>query len=102
VTVAEEDHNGNVLTAVRATDAGAPLKLITANPQNPRGLPPQELFNLASDPHEQTPLENPEVVQRLTQSLNAALEQSRKGGGQSGERVLDPEAEAQLRALGYR
>src|SRR5690606_28507844 len=49
---AEEDHEGNVLEAVRTRD----WKLIEANPGNPRGLPPAELFAIASDPHERSNL----------------------------------------------
>ena len=44
--LAEEDLEGNRLTSMRIGD----WKLITANPGNPRGLAPHELYNLASDP----------------------------------------------------
>jgi arylsulfatase A-like enzyme len=46
--LAEEDLEGNKLTSLRSGD----WKLITANPGNPRGLAPHELFDLASDPRE--------------------------------------------------
>jgi arylsulfatase len=46
--LAEEDLEGNKLTSLRSGD----WKVITANPGNPRGLPPHELFDLASDPRE--------------------------------------------------
>ena len=45
---AEEDLEGNVLAAVRV----GPWKLITANPDNPRGLQPLELYDLSRDPTE--------------------------------------------------
>jgi arylsulfatase A-like enzyme len=45
---AEEDHEGNVLASLRVGD----WKLITANPSNPRGLAPIELYDLAADPGE--------------------------------------------------
>ena len=45
---AEEDLEGNVLAAVRV----GPWKLITANPDNPRGLRPLELYDLSRDPTE--------------------------------------------------
>lgn len=50
--LAEEDLEGNRLTSIHSGD----WKLITANPDNPRGLPPTELFNLADDPLERTNL----------------------------------------------
>ena len=46
--LAEEDHEGNVLRAVRTPE----WKLIEANPGNPRGLPPEELFQVSADPGE--------------------------------------------------
>lgn len=50
--LAEEDLEGNRLTSFRDGD----WKLIVANPGNPRGLAPQELYDLANDPREQTNL----------------------------------------------
>jgi arylsulfatase A-like enzyme len=48
IHVAEEDHEGNVLEAVRTRE----WKLIEANEGNPRGLPPVELFEIGADPKE--------------------------------------------------
>jgi arylsulfatase A-like enzyme len=45
---AEEDFEGNVLSSLRV----GPWKIITANPDNPRGLQPVELYNLSQDPGE--------------------------------------------------
>ncbi|MEO8604546.1 MAG: sulfatase [bacterium] len=50
--LAEEDLEGNKLTALRSGD----WKVISANPGNPRGLPPTALYNLGSDPREDTNL----------------------------------------------
>jgi arylsulfatase len=50
--LAEEDLEGNRLTSLRDEN----WKVITANPDNPRGLPPTALFNLADDPAERTNL----------------------------------------------
>jgi arylsulfatase A-like enzyme len=44
----EEDHEGNALWSLRTRE----WKLIQANPDNPRGLPEQELFRVATDPQE--------------------------------------------------
>ena len=46
--LAEEDLEGNKITSLRSGD----WKLIAANPGNPRGLAPHELYDLASDPGE--------------------------------------------------
>jgi arylsulfatase A-like enzyme len=42
---AEEDHEGNVLWSLRTKE----WKLLQANPDNPRGLPEQELFHVSVD-----------------------------------------------------
>jgi arylsulfatase A-like enzyme len=48
--LAEEDLEGNKLTSLRSGD----WKLIAANPGNPRGLAPHELYDLATDPTERS------------------------------------------------
>jgi hypothetical protein len=45
---AEENHEGNVLRAIRTER----WKWIEANAENPRGLPERELFEVAVDPGE--------------------------------------------------
>ena len=55
---AEEDLEGNVLHAVRTRSS----KLITANPGNPRGLQPEELYDVAKGPGEQKSLVASEPV----------------------------------------
>ena len=52
VVYAEEDHEGNVLEAIRIDG----WKLIRANPGNPRGLDPAELYEVSADPHERRDL----------------------------------------------
>ncbi len=47
--IAEEDLEGNRLFSIR----DGKWKLIVANPGNPRGLQPRELYDLAADPGEQ-------------------------------------------------
>ncbi len=96
---AEEDHEGNVLQSLRT----ASHKLILANDDNPRGLPPQALFDLSNDPAEQQDLlaGEPERAQTLRdtlgQVLSLALEQAVEGEVGS----LDTGLQDQLRDLGY-
>jgi uncharacterized protein (TIRG00374 family) len=101
---AEESHEGNQLESLRTLHEGDALKLITANPGNPRGLPPRELFDMARDPGEQEnlSLDHPQaglVEERLT----FWAEQAREGAvlGESVDVDLDPAAAARLRNLGY-
>jgi arylsulfatase A-like enzyme len=69
--LAEEDLEGNRLTSIRTGE----WKLITANRDNPRGLAPVELFNLAADPEERDNLAARES-DRVSEML-AQLEQLR-------------------------
>jgi arylsulfatase A-like enzyme len=97
---AEEDHEGNVLTAVRTPTE----KLIRANPGNPRGLAPEEMYDLASDPREKRNLAtaDPAGTARLA-SLMAELNEVAAGQAvaSSGEVKLDQATKERLRALGY-
>jgi len=97
---AEEDHEGNVITALIAGQ----WKLIRANEGNPRGLPEIALYDLVADPGETTNLAeaNPELVdelsvrleERLTQALEAGVD--RVEGGE-----MDEATRSRLEALGY-
>jgi arylsulfatase A-like enzyme len=66
---AEEDLEGNVLASLRV----GPWKIITANPTNPRGLQPVELYDLSRDAseHHNLAVEEPgrtaEMLRLLTQ-----------------------------------
>jgi arylsulfatase A-like enzyme len=97
---AEEDHEGNVLRAVRTPE----WKLIEANPGNPRGLAPLELFHVAEDPGERRDLagERPEQVGELRRHADAQqdLARARSQGGGAEARLSASEEEA-LRRLGY-
>lgn len=69
---AEEDHEGNILSSMRVGD----WKLITANPGNPRGLEPIELYDLAGDPGEKQ--NRAEAEPARVSELSQALAQERQ------------------------
>jgi arylsulfatase len=78
--LAEEDLEGNRLTSIHSGE----WKLITANRDNPRGLPAVELFNLGDDPQERTNLaarESDRVGEMLAQleQLRARIASHRTG-----------------------
>jgi arylsulfatase A-like enzyme len=97
---AEEDHEGNVLRALRTLD----WKLIEANQGNPRGLAPVELFAIADDPGENRDLleRHPEVAQRLLEQVEAERRFAERLAVESEETArLSREECEKLRVLGY-
>ena len=96
----EEDHEGNVLRAVRTTD----WKLIEANAENPRGLPTEELFHVAEDAGETRNVvgENDSVANRLRSQAEAQQTYARSvAAGDGHAATLSAAQEDALRALGY-
>jgi arylsulfatase A-like enzyme len=100
IVFAEEDHEGNVLRAVRTEE----WKLIEANAGNPRGLAALELFDVEQDPGEQRDLsgERTDRVAELRRHADAQeqLARSQKQGGAATAELSAAEQEA-LRQLGY-
>jgi arylsulfatase A-like enzyme/uncharacterized membrane protein YbhN (UPF0104 family) len=102
---AEEDHEGNVLRALRVARGQSELKLIEANPGNPRGLAPTELYRLDQDPDERVNMAEgeAELVKLTAQQLEQRARAARVG--QASRRSLDvakdDNAVQKLRALGY-
>lgn len=96
-TLAEEDHEGNVLRSLRM----AGHKIILANQGNPRGLREVELYDLQGDAAESQVVNDGARTRALSATLHNALGEARRGGGQAQTRHLDNDAQAQLRALGY-
>ena len=100
MSLAEEDHEGNVLRALRTSE----WKLIDANPGNPRGLAPEELFHVSSDPGETHDLsgERTDLTGQMRSQAEAKqqLARSKAAGGGAAAKLSDAQQEA-LRALGY-
>ena len=96
---AEEDLEGNVLQAVRTHE----WKFITANPGNPRGLPPEALFELGHDPGEHANLEATQPAQKETMraELGRSVLEARAHAGATEQRGVDAATTERLRALGY-
>ena len=96
---AEEDLEGNVLQAVRTRD----WKFIAANAGNPRGLPPEALFELGRDPGEHTNLEASEPAEKETMraELGRSVLEARSHAGATEQRGVDAATTERLRALGY-
>jgi arylsulfatase A-like enzyme/uncharacterized membrane protein YbhN (UPF0104 family) len=97
---AEEDHEGNVLRAIRTER----WKWIGANEGNPRGLPTEELFDLAQDAGEKNDVAAIEVgtaqeLRRHADGQQLAAQQSRVGEAQAAS-ISKAECES-LKALGY-
>ncbi len=95
--LAEENHEGNVLSSVRQ----AGRKLIVANDGNPRGLAPVELYDLNADPGERKILRDDATTLTLTTALERLKREAKRGGAESTVRPVDAAVESELRALGY-
>jgi arylsulfatase A-like enzyme len=95
----EEDLEGNVLQSVRTPSS----KLITANPGNPRGLQPEELYNLKADPGEQHSLvsSDPTLLEELRAALGRSYLEARAHAGAGAQTDVDSVTKDRLRALGY-
>ncbi|HLK10090.1 MAG TPA: sulfatase [Candidatus Binatia bacterium] len=95
----ETDLEGNVVQAVRTPT----WKFITANPGNPRGLKPEELYDLARDPGEHTDLAAQEPAERetLRAALGRSLLEARAHAGSGQQTDVDAVTQERLRALGY-
>ncbi len=95
----EEDLEGNMLQSVRTNSS----KLITANPGNPRGLQPEELYDLKTDPGEQRSLvaSEPNLLEELRAALGRSYLEARAHAGAGSQTDVDSVTKDRLRALGY-
>jgi arylsulfatase A-like enzyme/uncharacterized membrane protein YbhN (UPF0104 family) len=102
---AEENHEGNVLEAVRERRQAGAYKLIKANAGNPRGLLDTELYDVQKDPLEHTNLAKGDkpLAQHLNDTLSAASKIARHGAVRRTPVNVehDQDATEKLRALGY-
>ena len=95
----EEDFEGNVLQAVRTRE----WKLITANTDNPRGLPPEALFDVVRDPRETSNVRTtqPAAAEILRAEMGRSTVEARAHAGASEQGGSDAATQERLRALGY-
>ncbi len=100
---AEEDHEGNVLFSVRTFENGVERKLVVANERNPRGLAPEEFFDLGRDPGERTNLadRSADGVTHLREELDRQSRAASEGAVESSRVGIDQSSAERLRALGY-
>ena len=102
---AEEDHEGNKLRALRLRRGQSELKLIEANPGNPRGLQPYEMFRMDQDEGELVNLARDDAETLGVAVTNLEQRARQSGVGAAARQQLnvsaDPAAMQKLRALGY-
>ncbi|MEM7137022.1 MAG: sulfatase-like hydrolase/transferase [Myxococcota bacterium] len=103
VIYAEESHEGNVLESVRELRGTDEFKLITANPKNPRGLDPVELYRVDLDPGETRNLAESQAsdVVAATKTLVRQRAQAGEGAAVADSVALDEDVAAHLEAIGY-
>jgi arylsulfatase A-like enzyme len=99
VVYAEEDHEGNVLEALRTRD----WKVMRANPGNPRGLAELELYRLEQDPGETRNLhaEQAARAEKLVADLERAAKLARAEAREEHVTTIDRRECERLKALGY-
>jgi arylsulfatase A-like enzyme len=103
VVYAEESHEGNVLESVRRLDGTDEHKMITANPDNPRGLEPIELYRVDLDPGERNNLAeaSPDQVRVATKALLTERARASEDAVAADSVELDEDVAAHLEAIGY-
>jgi arylsulfatase A-like enzyme len=100
IVFSEEDFEGNVLQAARSDS----FKLILANPDNPRGLPPAQFFDVHTDPREMMDRygsAEAEILEPLKETISRKSEYalSRAVSKETGD--IDETTYDRLKALGY-
>jgi arylsulfatase A-like enzyme len=95
----EEDFEGNVLSAVRTRD----WKFMTANADNPRGLPREALFDIGKDPQELANVapQTPAQLETMRAAQGRSVLEARAHAGANQSRDVDGVTQDRLKALGY-
>jgi arylsulfatase A-like enzyme len=96
---AEEDFEGNVLQAVRTRT----WKFINANPGNPRGLAPEALYDVATDPRETKNVvaDQPTEREEMRAALGRGVLVAKEHAGRGAQTDVDAATRQRLEALGY-
>ncbi len=106
ISFAENESEGQILKSIRTEH----YKLILANPDNPRGLADQELYDLSNDPQEKNNLATNPNFSHTKDSLHSIIQtiisETKSGATQSKHTLpetkkLTPELQEQLKSLGY-
>lgn len=99
VVLSEENFEGNVLSSVRSDG----FKYIRANEGNPRGLSPEELYNVAADPGESKTLvgQNGRVQASMSELLRDRLQAAMSVKVEAQQADITADDCERMRALGY-
>jgi len=78
-------------------------KFINANPDNPRGLAPQELYDVAQDRGETKNLATEKATEReeMRALLGRAIIAAKEHAGKGAQTDVDSATKERLKALGY-
>ena len=97
--LSEENFEGNILSSVRADG----FKYIRANEGNPRGLQPEELYDMAADPGEQKNQvgKNGRVQSTMSSMLRDELAASMSVKVEAQQAEISADDCERMRALGY-
>ena len=84
-------------------DKGEEVKLIRANPDNPRGLEPNELYRTDQDPAETKNLaaESATRLKQATMALDSLVLKAAEGAAAAATGELSDEQKRVLKQLGY-
>ena len=107
IAISENDFEGNILSAISMNG----WKFILANPENPRGLQPEELYALLDDPTEMKNLASEkgnwcdmpdgEWMNQLKTILGEILKEAQENAATSNSGELDAATIERMRKLGY-
>jgi len=100
---AENETEGQIMQSLRNKE----FKIILANPDNPRGFKPEELYNLMEDPKEKNDLSGQETYHDFKRELYEKIDDIKAGNEKEDRKTsseqapLPSELIEQLKATGY-